>query len=90
MMTHLRLLVLAILALSLAACLGPPGTAKTQQTPTDAEVESYNARVDPDERIICRTETPVGSFIPRRVCRLQAAVDSASDQTRTELRRVLR
>lgn len=89
-MNFIRQIPCAVLALSLSACLGPPGSARTQQTPTDAEVEAYNARVDPEERIICRTETPVGSFIPRRVCRLQAQVDSTSNQTRTELRRVLR
>ncbi len=89
-MKFVRQLSCVVFATSLSACLGPPGSASTQQTPTDAEVEAYNARVDPEERIVCRTETPVGSFIPRRVCRLQAQVDSASDQTRTELRRVLR
>jgi hypothetical protein len=45
--------------------------------------------VSPEERIVCREEVPVGSFIPRRVCRLQAHMDSTSDEIRTELRRVL-
>ena len=72
----------------MTACVGPPGSVHQEITPTDAEVEAYNASVAPEERIVCRDEVPVGSHIPRRVCRLQAHMDSNSDVTRAELRRI--
>ena len=74
--------------LTLAACAAPTGnTAKW--TPTDAEVEQYNAQVPPEEQIVCRKETPVGTYVPRRVCRLQVDVDATEALHRSELRRVL-
>ncbi len=72
----------------MSACVGPPGTVTEDLTPTDAEVEAYNASVAPEERIVCRAETPVGSHIPRRVCRLQTHMESNSTFTRAELRRI--
>ena len=60
-----------------------------EATPTDAEVEQYNARVAPEERIVCRHENPVGTYIAKRVCRLQVDVDATSSLHRQQLRRVL-
>ena len=60
-----------------------------QFTPTDAEVEQYNARVAPEDRIVCRQEKPVGTYIAKRVCRLQVDVDATSSLHRQQLRRVL-
>lgn len=88
-MTTLKLCGCLLIGMTLTACIGPAGSVHQKITPTDAEVEAYNASVSPEERIVCREEVPVGSFIPRRVCRLQAQVDSTSDEIRTELRRVL-
>ena len=73
----------------LLGCVAGENSEPRAETPTDAEVEAYNARVDPDERIVCRDETPVGTFIPRRTCRLQADVDSTSTLHREQLRRAL-
>lgn len=58
--------------------------------PTDAEVEQYNALVPPAERIICREETPIGTNIPRRVCRYIRDIEDTSTFHREQLRRVLR
>jgi hypothetical protein len=58
--------------------------------PTPAEVEQYNAMVPPEERIVCRSEIPVGSNIPVRKCRLLSDIDETSTFHREQLRRALR
>ena len=58
--------------------------------PTDAEVAQYNASVEPEERIVCRRETPVGSNVPRRVCRYVRDIEDTSRFHREQLKRVLR
>ena len=76
----------------LAGCNLPPPAGNQSQnnlTPTDAEVEQYNARVPPEERIVCRLEKPVGTYIAKRVCRLQVDVEATSNLHRQQLRRVL-
>ena len=69
--------------------VSPPKGDSARFTPTDAEVEQYNARVAPEDRIVCRLEKPVGTYIAKRVCRLQVDVDATSSLHRQQLRRVL-
>lgn len=75
-------------ALLLGACAMEPAT--PVRMPTDAEVEQYNASVPPEERIVCRDEIPVGSNIPRRLCRRIADMEATSTFTRQELIRAIR
>ena len=49
-----------------ACAVSPPKGDSGQFTPTDAEVEQYNARVAPEDRIVCRQEKPVGTYIAKR------------------------
>lgn len=63
---------------------------KASRMPTPAEVEQYNAMVPPEERIVCRSEIPVGSNIPVRKCRLMSDIDETSTFHREQLRRALR
>lgn len=81
--------VLALAALLAAGCAAP-SDAPAPRTPSDAEVEQYNAHAAEGERIVCRRETPVGSYIPRRMCRYARDIAEASDVHRRELRRALR
>jgi hypothetical protein len=71
--------ILRFYGLNIAFCTGillsacstnPAGYIRT--LPTDAEVAQYNASVEPEERIVCRRETPVGSNVPRRVVGMSA------------------
>ncbi|MCG8412941.1 MAG: hypothetical protein MI746_01870 [Pseudomonadales bacterium] len=79
-----------VVLVTLTACaVSDSETPQVRRVPTDAEVEAYNARVAPEERIVCRREVPVGSHIPKRVCRLQAQMEDESTLQRSELRRVL-
>ena len=84
---------MAAVALLLGTCAAPPPAGDDGQPaarlPTDAEVEQYNAQVDPDERIICRDEVPVGSNIPRRTCRYVRDIEETSRFTREQLRQIL-
>lgn len=79
----------SILALlSVTACHFEP--ADPIRMPTDAEVEQYNASVPPEEKIVCREETPVDTFIPRRICRYVTEMDQESRFHRSELIRAIR
>jgi hypothetical protein len=73
----------------LSACAVEPG-GYVRKLPSDAEVAQYNASVEPDERIVCRRETPVGTNVPRRLCRYIRDMDDTSRLHREQLRRVLR
>ncbi len=81
-----------LVVLTLAALVGcvAPGEGNFIRPPTPAEVEQYNAMVQPEERIVCRTEVPVGSNIPVRKCRLAVDIDETSVFHREQLRRALR
>ena len=86
----IRMMMSLLILLGWQACaVYPPEGDSGQFTPTDAEVEQYNARVAPEDRIVCRQEKPVGTYIAKRVCRLQVDVDATSSLHRQQLRRVL-
>ncbi|MBC54525.1 MAG: hypothetical protein CMQ34_11895 [Gammaproteobacteria bacterium] len=76
-------------AVALTGCVAP-GEGNFIRPPTPAEVEQYNAMVQPEERIVCRTEIPIGSNIPVRKCRLAVDIDETSVFHREQLRRALR
>jgi len=86
--------MLALTLVLVSACVTEPsdsqGAENSPRLPTDAEVEQYNASVPPEEHIICRMEKPVGTNIPKRVCRYVRDVAETSDFHREQLRRVLR
>lgn len=83
-----RLAIFAGLSL-LSACAVEPG-GYVRKLPSDAEVAQYNASVEPDERIVCRRETPVGTNVPRRLCRYIRDMEDTSRFHREQLKRVLR
>ena len=72
-----------------AACATSPDNAGSPRLPTDAEVEQYNAQVEPEDRIVCRWEIPIGSNIRKRKCRMVRDVEETSDFHREQLRRAL-
>ena len=82
--------ILLIALLVLSGCAVPPEEVQQTRLPTDAEVEQYNASVEPDDRIVCREEVRVGTNIPERVCRLVRDVEETSTFHREQLRNVLR
>ena len=95
----MRLLTVGLMTgLMLAACAAPQNNLTTEageevtqrRLPTDAEVEQYNAQVEPKDRIVCRDEVTVGSNIPQRKCRLIMDIDETSLFHRDQLRRALR
>lgn len=88
--TGVRRAAVAALLLSVACCTAPQAQQVARRLPTDAEVEQYNAQVAPEERIICRDETAVGTNIPQRKCRLVRDLEETSTFHREQLRNVLR
>lgn len=86
----LNLLVGLTATVILSGCVAPGESEPFRRLPTPAEVEQYNASVPPEERIVCRSEIPVGSNIPVRKCRLAIDIDETSTFHREQLRRALR
>lgn len=84
-----RAVLLALMTFLGACALLPEEPRETIRLPTDAEVEQYNAQVPPEERIVCREETAVGTNIPQRKCRYLRDVEEASRFTREQLRNIL-
>ncbi len=85
--TPIILPVLCLLASSvLLGCSANPDRQPTRM-PTDAELEQYNASVEPEDRIECRLEKPLGSRISQRVCRRVSSIEEVSDLTQREWRR---
>lgn len=80
---------LTVIAL-LSSCVASGDSEPFRRLPTPAEVEQYNASVPPEERIVCRSEIPVGSNIPVRKCRMAIDIDETSTFHREQLRRALR
>jgi hypothetical protein len=76
------------------AAASPSGFQLSRDTsnrpPSAAEVEQYNAIMPPHLRLICRSETPVGSNIAVRSCQRASDADEASAFHREQLRRALR
>lgn len=84
---HLCPALLTGATLLLAACVAPEDS--NRMFPTDAQVEAYNAQVDPEDQIVCRTEKPTGTRIPRRRCRTVGSMDDLEDFSKTLMRRIL-
>lgn len=85
-------LVVPLLLLLTACSFVLPENVEPQllrRLPTDAEVEQYNAQVAPEERIVCRDETRVGTNIPQRTCRYIRDMEETSRTTREQLRNIL-
>ena len=80
-------LPLAVSSLLLASCSGIANR-EPPRLPTDAEIEQYNASVEPEERIICRNEKPVGTRISQRICRRAGDIEDQSDLSQREWRRI--
>ena len=59
------------------------------QAGSGINLDCTNASVAPAERIVCRREIPVGSNIPKRLCRLAKDVEETSTFHREQLRRSL-
>lgn len=92
----LRAVIFVCLLLALSACAsnGP----ETDSQPLNA-VPLYTAdasgegftRIDGSERKLkCRTETPIGSHIPRKICYWEDDLERASDEARRMLNTINR
>ncbi|NYZ61894.1 hypothetical protein H0E82_03815 [Luteimonas sp. SJ-16] len=66
-----------------------PAFGGDDQTPPDvdpAEGLVAAAGEQPDERIVCRIERPIGSKLSRRVCRTAASIEEVREITVSGLR----
>ena len=83
-----RYVVALVAVMGLVASCTVDPERQSKRMPTEAEIEQYNASVEPEDRIICRNEKPFGSRITQRVCRRSGKIDEISDLSQREWRRI--
>jgi hypothetical protein len=47
---------------------------------TNEQIEAYNNDPNNTDKIVCRTETPIGSRVPKRVCRMESVINERARQ----------
>lgn len=77
-MRHVELTVRAttlIALLAIVGCAGTPAPANNVAPPVQAATPAA------DEEVVCRTETPTGSRVGKRVCRTKAQAEAERVET---------
>ena len=74
------------------AALSFPGCTSTQTHQSmnvnklsNEEIKAYNNDPNNTNKIVCKSETPIGSRIPERVCRFESAIENRSRQDQRDL-----
>ena len=57
---------------------------------TNEEIEAYNNDPNNTDKIVCRTESAVGSRIPARSCHMESAIDERARQDQQSLSTIQR
>lgn len=52
---------------------------------TDQEIEAYNNNPMNADKIVCSTETGIGTRLPKRVCRFESSIDKRARQDQQTL-----
>ena len=77
----LSLVSVLLLASACATSTAPAGTA-----PVKAQSGAATGVAADDQKLICQMERPVGSNIPKRVCRTQAQIDRERESAQDKMR----
>ncbi len=75
--------------LGLAACAAPSRTAAPAAGSTSAAPVKKDGGAVAENPLVCRTERPIGSNYPRRVCFRQDELDAAAAKAQDDHRRAL-
>ncbi len=55
---------------------------------SNEEIEAYNSDPNNTDKIVCQIETPIGSRIPKRVCRKASSIDTRTRQDQRTLEEI--
>ena len=85
-------LVLGSLLAVTAACASSTASSATAATKSQSSGTAVTAEKTPHEeaKLICEMERPVGSNIPKRVCRTQAEIDRERAAAQDKIREISR
>jgi hypothetical protein len=92
-MSHRSLLLSSLLLLASACATssasngGAPLQSQSRAASAPADKPTATAQ---DDKLICQTERPVGSNIPKRVCRTQAEIDREREAAQDKMRELSR
>lgn len=80
--------LLATTALAFLACAAPRGSAPSSSASPSSGAKVADAQSS-KPRLICRTERPIGSNIPQRICYTQEQLDDMSQAAQDAHRRAV-
>ena len=87
-MKNLYFIYFILLSLALTGCASNSNGIKNLNKLSDAEIEAYNNNPDNTDKIVCKTESDIGSRIPKRVCRMESVINHRSRQDQRTLENI--
>jgi len=78
-------LLFALTAACASSTASSGGAAMKSQSSNSAASADKPATAQDDNKLICQTERPVGSNIPKRVCRTQAQIDKERAEAQEQM-----
>ena len=87
-MKNLLTVCLVLVAMAFAGCASTADKTKSLDKLSNAEIEAYNNNPDNTDKIVCRTESDIGSRIPKKVCRMESVIDNRSRQDQRALENI--
>lgn len=75
---------------SACATSSAPAGSSALKAQTSATPQSKTVAADDDDKLICEMERPVGSNIPKRVCRTKAQMDREREAAQEQMREATR
>jgi hypothetical protein len=52
------------------------------------EIETYNNDPNNTDKIVCIKESPVGTLIPKKICRMQSSIDERKRQDQQSIQKI--
>jgi hypothetical protein len=93
-MNHDSVLLASVLLLASACATsssaGGSAPLETQSRAASAPAAADTKTASQDDKLICEVERPVGSNIPKRVCRTQAQIDREREAAQEKMRELTR
>lgn len=86
-MKNLLTLYLLILILACLGCTSHPRPNSLNKLSSE-EVEAYNSNPNNTDKIVCKTESAIGTRIPNRVCRKESSIEVRSLRDQRAIERI--
>ena len=86
-MKSLLILSLLIAGLTFLACTSVHQVNSLNKL-SNEEVAAYNSNPNNIDKIVCTVETPIGSRVPKRICRKASSIDDRTRQDQQTVQKI--